>query len=141
VAAVKGKGAKVWLYNGTILTVLSNIISVKPPSATRDTIDTTVHGSTGDYREFISSLIDAGEVTFNMNYILNGADDTLILAAFAAGDVRTFAVDLNTATVPWRIAGSAIVTGYMRDDVVIDGKMTSQITLKVTGPITQAVAP
>ena len=139
--AVKGKGAKVWLHNGTILTQLGELVSVTPPQRSRDTIDTTHHGSTGDYREFVSSLIDAGEVSFTINWVPNDATDTLLNAAFAAGDVRSFAVDVNRVTGMQRISGSAILTEFSPDEVGIEDKMTAQLTLKVSGPITFGAAP
>jgi predicted secreted protein len=140
--AVKGKGAKIWLHDGTALTKLPELLSVTPPSPTRDTIDTTHHESSGDYREFISSLIDAGEATALVHYVPGGAGDTLLNEAFADGDLRGFAIDVNSATATQqRIAGSVLVTGYEKADVVIDDKMTATLTLKVSGPLTQGATP
>lgn len=145
--ARKGKGAKVWLWDSSLVTPalvkIGEMTGVKPPSRSRDTIDTTHHESTGDYREFISSLIDAGEATFTVNYMPGGASDILLEAAFAAGDLRAFAIDMNqsAATGQRRLSGSALVTGFEPGDIVIDDKMSATITLKVSGPITYAVAP
>ena len=140
--AVKGKGAKFHLHNGTALTQLAEVLSLTPPSPTRDTIDTTTHDSSGDYREFISSLIDAGEATVLIHYVPGSAGDDLLLDALADGDLRAFAMDVNSATATQeRISGSALVTSYERADVVIDDKMTATLTLKVSGPLVQAPAP
>lgn len=148
--ARKGKGAKIWLWDSSIATPalvkLGELTSVTPPGRTRDTIDTTHHESTGDYREFLSALIDAGEVTFTLNHDPGSATDLLLEMAFTAGDVRSFAIDVNKAPVAnvaqmRRIAGSCIVTAYTPGDVVIDDKMTVTITLKVSGPLTFSVAP
>lgn len=135
--ATKGKGAKFHLFNGTALTKVSEVLSLTPPSPTRDTIDTTTHDSTGDYREFISNLIDAGEATVLIHYNPGSADDVLLNAALAAGDLRAFAIDLNRpgGGTQQRIAGSALLTSYASADVVIDDKMTATITLKVSGPL------
>ena len=140
-AAVKGKGAKFWLWDSSLATPalvqIGELVSVTPPNRSRDTIDTTHHGSTGDYREFLSSLIDAGEVSFTVNWVPNGASDILLNAAFAAGDIRSFAVDVNTTGgLMRRVSGSGILTEFSPDEVGIEDKMTAQITLKVTGPIT-----
>lgn len=145
--ARKGKGARFWLWDTTIVTPalvkIGELQSVKPPARSRDTIDTTHHESVGDYREFISSLIDAGEVTININYMPGGDSDILLEAAFAAGDDRAFAIDMNqsTPTGQRRLTGTAIVTGFDPSDIVIDDKMSATITLKVTGPITYGVSP
>lgn len=145
--ATKGKGAKAWLWDAAAvpaaLVKLGEVTSIKPPQPSRDTIDTTSHDSTGDYREFISSLIDAGEASFTINYNPGSPTETLVNAAFAAGDLRGFAIDLNApgGGAQRRIAGSAIVTGFAPDDVVIDDKMSATITLKVSGPLTFGDTP
>jgi hypothetical protein len=145
--ATKGKGAKFYLWDATAvppaLAKVAEVTSITPPSPTRDTIDTTTHDSVGDYREFIASLIDAGEATFVINYNPGSVDETLIRAAFTSGAVSAFAVDLNKpgGGVQRRTSGSAILTGFAPGDVVIDDKMTATVTLKVSGPIVFADAP
>lgn len=135
--ATKGKGAKFHLFDGTALKRVAEVVSLTPPAPTRDTIDTTTHDSTGDYREFISSLIDAGEATIMVHHNPGSADDTLINTALAAGDLRAFAMDLNRPAggTQYRVSGSALVTSYAPADVVIDDKMTATLTLKVSGPL------
>ena len=145
--ATKGKGAKFWLWDAAgvpaALRKVAEVLSITPPSATRDTIDTTTHDSTGDYREFISSLIDAGEATVLVNHNPGSDDDTKIQAAFATGAVIGFAIDLNKpgSATQQRTSGSCIVTGYAPADVVIDDKMTASLSIKVSGPLVFADAP
>lgn len=140
--AVKGKGAQFWLHNGTILTKITNVVSLTPPSPTRDTIDTTDHDSSGDFREFIASLIDAGEASITINYVPGSTGDVLLTSMLGTGTVRAFAIDLNSATATqWRVSGSGIVTSYVPSDVVIDDKMTATVTIKVSGPLVQAATP
>ena len=140
--AVKGKGAKLWLFGAAALVQISELLSVTPPDQTRDTIDTTHHGSTGDYREFIASLIDAGEATATIHYVPDSDTDELLLTALAAGDLRAFAIDVNKGDgTQQHISGSAILTSYAPGDVVIDDKMTASITLKVSGPLVRGAVP
>lgn len=145
-AAVKGKGAKLWLWDPLLgtpaLVKISDLLAVTPPGPTRDTIDTTTHDSSGDYREFISSLIDAGEATGTIHYDPNSASDVLISAAFAAGDVRGAAIDVNkSGGTQRRCAMSVIVLHYAPAELVIDDKQTATITLKVSGPIVWGAVP
>ena len=145
--AVKGKGAKFWLWDSSLatpaLTKVGEVTDIKPPSRSRDTIDTTSHDSSGDYREFISSLIDAGEATFTINWNPGDANDILIETIFASGNLTSFAIDVNKAggAPQRRISGSMIMTGYEPDNVVIDDKMSATITMKVSGPLTFGAAP
>jgi predicted secreted protein len=146
--ATKGKGAKFHLWDAAALPSpalrkVGDVLSLTPPSASRDTIDTTTHDSTGDYREFIASLIDAGEATILINHNPGSADDEHIQATFAAGEVVGFAIDLNKpgSATQQRTSGSCIVTQAAPADVVIDDKMTQTVTLKVSGPLTFGDAP
>jgi predicted secreted protein len=145
--ATKGKGAKFWLWDSLLptpaLVAVANITSITPPVQTRDTIDVTTHDSAGDYREFISSLIDAGEATFVINYDPGSAGETLIRARFADGLLNSFAIDLNKpgSATKRRTSGTGIVTSFAPADVVIDDKMTATVTVKVSGPLVFADAP
>jgi predicted secreted protein len=150
--AAKGKGAKLHLFDSAatptpILVKISEVLSLTPPSPTRDTIDVTSHDSTGDYREFISSLLDAGEATILINWNPGTTQDTLIHRMVTDGALIAFAIDVNKgpgATNPTkqhRISGSCIPSNYGKADVVIDDKMTATITLKVSGPLVMADAP
>lgn len=47
---------------------IANITSLSGPGMTRDTIDVTAHDSPNNTMEFVASLIDAGEVTCDINY-------------------------------------------------------------------------
>lgn len=141
-AAVKGKGAKFWLHDGTALVRLPDVVSLTPPNQTRDSIDTTTHDSASDYREFISSLIDAGEATVLIHYDPNSDADQAIIDAFAAGDLRAFAMDINTSIgTQRRVSGSALLTGYAPADIVIDDKMTATVSFKVSGPLVGGAVP
>lgn len=138
--AKKGKGAVLRLHNGTSLVAIGGLLSASPPKPTRDTIDTTDHDSTGDYREFISSLIDAGELSATIHYASGSPGDTVLLDAFAAGDLRAFELEINGddglgGDQRRVISGSAIVTEYGPDDQPIDDKQVGSLSLKVSGPL------
>ena len=145
--ATKGKGAKFWLWDSSLATPalrkVAEVVSITPPSATRDTIDTTTHDSVGDYREFIASLIDAGEGTILVNHNPGSVDDDHIQQAFSEGEVIGFAIDLNKpgSATQHRTSGACIVSAYAPADVVIDDKMTAELTIKISGPLTFAASP
>lgn len=149
--ATKGKGAKFHLWDSGLATPalrkVAEVLSLTPPSASRDTIDVTTHDSTGDYREFITNLIDAGEATVLINHNPGSVDDIAIQLAFTNGAVIAFAIDLNKGpgvanpTKQRRTSGSCIVSNYAPADVVIDDKMTATLTIKVSGPLVFADAP
>ena len=49
-------------------TNILNIISITGPNQTRDSIDISTMDSSAKFREFIPGLLDAGELTFDVNY-------------------------------------------------------------------------
>lgn len=134
-AGKHGLGARFFLKNPQV--EISNLMSVTPPSATVETIDTTVHSSPGGVREFIAGLIDAGEGSVRINWIPGDAADIALSAALAARAVEPFRINVPAATLTRDFIGNCVVTGYEKDDVVIDDKMTAVLTIKASGLITE----
>lgn len=137
-AGKHGFGAKFFLHNGTDLTEISDVLSVTPPSPTVETIDTTTHGSAGGVREFIAGLIDTGEGSIRINWVPGSASDTLLSAAVLSRAVKAWKINVPAGTGTRDFTGDCIVTGYEKDDVVIDDKMTAVLTIKASGLITEA---
>lgn len=137
-AGKHGFGAKFFLHNGTALTEVADVMGVTPPSPTVETIDTTTHGSPGGVREFIAGLIDTGEGSIRINYLPGSASDVLLSAAVMSRAVKAWKINVPAQTGTWDFTGNCVVTGYEKDDVVIDDKMTAIVTFKVSGLITEA---
>jgi len=137
-----GFGAKFFLHDGAtpgVLVEIADIIGVVPPSPTVETIDTTTHGSVGGVREFIAGLIDPGEGTVRVNWVPGSASDVLLAAAILSREVRAFKINVPASGTATRdFTGNCVVTGYEKDDVVIDDKMTAVLTIKASGLITEA---
>lgn len=138
-AAKHGFGATFSLHNGTVLTVVADILAITPPNTTVETIDITTHGSAGGFREFMAGLADGGEFSIRINYVPGSAGDTLIAAAVTARTSKAFKINLPAGTGTRDFTGTCIPTGYEKDDVVIDDKMTAVLTAKITGSVTEAV--
>lgn len=137
-----GFGAKFFLHDGGApgsLVQIADIMGVVPPSPTVETIDTTTHGSSGGVREFIAGLIDAGEGSVRINWVPGSASDVLLSAAILSRQVRSFKINVPAEGTATRdFTGNCVVTGYEKDDVVIDDKMTAVLTIKASGLITEA---
>src|SRR3546814_16245129 len=84
-AGIHGFGAKFKLHNGTALTAVANVLAVKPPSPTVETIDVTDHDSAGAIREFIAGLIDTGEGTVRVHYMTGSTGDAFLLDPAVCG--------------------------------------------------------
>jgi predicted secreted protein len=118
-------------------TELDEILSIDPPTAAVDQIDVTHMQSPNRRREFISGLIDGGEVAFEMNYIPGSASDSRLneLLDLPVGVSRR----RNCKIVfPNHVVHTfdAELTEY-KPSVPFDDKMTASVTFKVTGEITR----
>ena len=122
---------------GTVLkkgaTAIGQVAGIQGPGATRETIDATAHDSSGDYREFVGALIDAGEVTFKIQYDPVLASHRQLRADFDDGSVDeyslTFTDDASTVAT-----FDALVSG-LSPTMEVEGLLEQDVTLKVSGPV------
>jgi hypothetical protein len=135
-----GWGGKVYLSTDNTeanLTLLGEVTDCTFPSDEVDEVEATHLASPGRRREFISGLIDGGEVTINMNYVPGGATDLLLTAAKESGTTRKvrFVIpsDDGTGTADWNIVTSGFVKKYAPDGMAPGDKMTATATLRITG--------
>ncbi len=124
-------------------TAVAWVKDISGPSISRETIETTNHQSPNRMAQFVASLSDGGEVTFDVN--LNPGD--------ATHDATTglFAMLSETQPRHWRLifpiesvtpgqyygyAFPALVSGFQPGAPVKD-VLNASITLKVAGAVTQ----
>lgn len=135
--ATQGYGTLLKL-NGTAIAECRNITG---PNLTLGTVETTHMTSTGAWREYISTLLDAGEISFEINFLPAGAthDITTGLLHFMVthrATAQTYALVLTDAALTtWSF--SAFITAFNLT-APVDGKLTANVTLKVTGQPTLA---
>lgn len=135
-AGKHGLGARFFFKSPEV--EIADLMGVTPPSSTVETIDTTTHGSPGGVREFIAGLVDAGEGSIRVNWIPGSASDVALAAALAARAVEPFRINVPATTDTRDFIGNCVVTGYEKDEVVIDDKMTAVLSIKASGLITEA---
>jgi hypothetical protein len=84
-AAINAHGSFIYMSDGSgNYTKVAEIKSFQPASLSRDTLDATSHDST--VKEYIGSLVDGGEVTFNINYIPTNTSQENLRDNLADGD-------------------------------------------------------
>ena len=134
--AALGYGARFGIKGpSTTYTYVAEVVSLKPPGWTRDTVEVTHLGSPDSAKEYIPGLIDAGEATITINF--TPATTDALLTAFNAPE-DDFRVLFPGGTVALDFAG--IVTAYEMGDLVADDKMSATFTVKATGkPVLTAV--
>lgn len=137
-----GWGGEVWLYNGTALAELVEVVNFGLPDDTTDEVEVTHLKSPGKRREYISGLIDGGSVDVTLNYRPGSTTEALIRAAAAAGDARAvkFVIPDEDGTPAWEVTTTAIVRRNQRGTVAAGDKIEQTITLRITGAQTEAAA-
>ena len=118
-----------------VFTAIAELLSFDPPGSSVDTVDATHMGSPSAYREFIAGLIDAGEVSAEVNF-------TKAQYGTFQTDIDARAVIIYKATLPdgSALLFDAIPTGVQIGSVEIDSKITANATWKVTGKPTYTPA-
>lgn len=108
---------------------VSEVMEIGGPSLSKDAVDATSHSSAEGWRDFISGLKDAGEITIGSNFVPDNDDVANWLSDFNANDSRNYQIVFPDGTT-WGFA--AIMTG-MEIDTPQDDKMTCTATYKLTG--------
>lgn len=131
--------AELHVFDGTALVKVAELLSVTAPERTRGTFETTAHDTTGGAKTFEGeALIDPGEISAQIHWVLGNTADVALAAWMAAGDVRAWRVVGKKASGTGQFNGSGILTSYAPDAMEIEGKQTATLTIKCSGPITQS---
>lgn len=121
---------KTWPY-------VAQVLSISGPSMSRETIDTTDADATNDWRTFIASYIDGGEITLELHYDPDTATHEKtagFLEDFAGTAVSDYRLEFPTSPVTY-FAFSALVSG-VETSAAHDGVLTASVTYKVMGAVT-----
>ncbi len=118
-------------------TTIAEVTNISGPKLSVNTIDVTSHSSTG--KQFISGLKDGGEVTFTINFAPTGATHSRtsgLLKDYENRTLRNFQLVFPDAgSTTWSFA--ALVTNFDAK-MPVDGALTADVTLKVSGVPTLA---
>lgn len=118
---------------GTYLTV-AEIKDISGPSMSGNVMDGTTHTSPGGFREKIVGLLDAGEVTFDINWLpANPTHDntTGFVALFRTRAVKSWRLAYpDTDDTVWEF--DAYVSGFS-PSAPVEGYLTASVTLTITG--------
>lgn len=132
-----------WAY-GTIIRMngvpVAEVDNISGPKMKRDTQDVTSHSSPDGWREFIGTLRDGGEISFDINFNPTGSThsySTGLLSQFATSNtVATWDLIFpNTAATTWTFPG--IMTGF-EPKFDTDKIIGASISIKVSGKPTLA---
>lgn len=124
---------------GSYVTI-AEVKSIKGPSIEVSTIDVTTHSSaaSGNYREFIPSLIDAGEIELDLNWTPADTTHANIWTDLTSRTKRDWWLQTtaNAAGASANLQFSGYVVGFPKE-FPTDDVQSATITIKITGAITQ----
>lgn len=114
---------------GTVLkratVAVGHITTIGGPNMSAATIDTTDHDST--WAEFAAGMKDAGEVTFDVNFMSTTSQKAV---RDDLGTAATYVIEFPGGT---SVSFSAIVTAFGMSAGGVNDKLSSSVTLKVSG--------
>jgi len=116
-------------------TAVGNIISISGPNPSRDSIDISTMDSTAKFREFIPGMLDAGEVTFELNYdgtAAGTANDLQLLKTNSAQYWHITFPDHTTEASKSDIYCQGFITA-LGHAIPFDDKVTQSVTVKLSG--------
>lgn len=128
-------GASGVLSGGTdgaeIFTKIAEVKSLNGFNASATVIDVTNMDSLNNYREYISSWLDAGEVSFAMNFLPGNVTQQEIYTVMQNREARNYQlIWSDAASTVCELRG--IVTGFQITNQ-IDAALEANITIKLTG--------
>ena len=117
-----------------VFTTVAEITSISPPSLDIPEVEVTHFESPNGFREYIPGLKDAGEFSFEINYVPNDATQnasTGIMANFLARTTLNWKIEFPqfSGTPTWAFPG---YIKAFEPNVPVDDKITATITVRVT---------
>lgn len=128
--------AKLAAY-GTLLkkagTTIAQVSSLSGPNLQAETIDVTTHDSASAIREFVSGLIDGGEITGSLVFDPNVATNIGLYNDLVARTSASYTIVYPFTGGVETVTFTAYVTGFGPIEAQPDGAVTAPFTLKVAG--------
>lgn len=119
-------------------TTLGEVKGISGPSTEVSTIDVTTHSSaaSGNYREFIPSLIDPGTIDVDLNWVPNDTTHGNIWTDLTSRTKRDWQIITPTTSAASgaTVSFAAYVTAFPRE-FPTDDVMSAKISLRITGAL------
>lgn len=123
-----------------VFTTIGEVTNFKGPTEKAPQLDATSFDSTA--REFIAGLPDNGEVTFDVNFVGNNAQQQGLRTDLRNGTLRNFKIIINDHLVsPTTVSFAAIVTQAPELGGGVDSVLKGSVTLRVSGTATYSYRP
>lgn len=112
---------------------LGLVNNISPPNAQTDQVERTHMKSPGRTKQFVSGLIDPGDMTIGLNYLPNNDTDLYVIAWRKTGENREVEIGLAESTAADSFFGFPL--GFAPGGLDPSGLMTADLNLKVAGEV------
>lgn len=136
-AAIHAHGTLLKIGDGggsETFTTIVEVTDINGPGLDDEVVDVTSHDSANHAREYIGGLLDAGEVTFTINYIPTATTHnatTGLIRDWKNRTKRNFQlVYPDGGATTWAFAA---LVQHFEAAAPIDDKLAADVTLKLTG--------
>jgi predicted secreted protein len=114
-------------------TTIAGLASLSGPNLQAETIDVTTHDSPSAIREFVSGLIDAGEIVGSLVFDPNVATNIAVYNDLVSRTSASYSIVFPFTGGVETVTFTAFVTGFGPIEAQPDGAVTAPIKLKVAG--------
>lgn len=136
-AAIKAFGTLLKRGDGGSPEAFSTVAEVRDisgPNFSAQTVAVTHQESPGGFAEKIATILDGGQVTFELGFLPASAGHKAILSDYTSRTKRNYRLQFpDGGSTYWPFA--AIVTGFSPKEPVA-GDLTADVTLEITGQVT-----
>ncbi len=136
-SAVSSHGTLLKLGDGAepeVFTTIAEVKDISGPAMNLNMEDATSHDSQG-WREEIATLLEAGDISFDINYTAHTTQEALQTAQYARERLNFQMVFPLTPTVTKEFAG--YVTAF-EFSAAVEGILTASVTIRVSGAVDTA---
>lgn len=113
-----------------VFTAIGEVKGINGPNMSSSVVDVTNFDSANNTREFIASLIDPGEITFDVNFLPANTAQQSLTTDMTSRVKRNFRVVWSdAASTTWSFTG--IITGF-GVSAGIDDALSASVTIKLT---------
>lgn len=137
-SAISSHGTLLKLHDGSSYVTIAEVLDITGPSYEVRTEETTNHDSAG-WAEFTPTIIDGGEITFELNYYSAAVQDAMETDMLA----KTKRLFQLVFPLPSSGTDTRGFSGYITNNEVqapVEGVLKMSTTIKITGAVSKTVA-
>lgn len=107
-------------------------------SRNQTTQEVTHHESPQRFREYVATLLDGGEPSFELNWVFGHASHAQMLADFEAGTIRNYRIVYAApAGEDNEVDEFSAIVSNLTHPTPVDGVDRCNVTFRTTGPVSQ----